>query len=86
MAALLFLAPPVFHRRPNPWLGLLLFTVFAGGAIGCGGAMTKAPPAPPVTTNPGTTNPGTTAGTYSVTVTGVGGKTMATTTVTVTVI
>ena len=86
MAALLFLAPPVFRRRPNPWLGLLLFTVFAGGAIGCGGAMTKAPPVPPVTTNPGTTDPGTTAGTYSVTVTGVGGETIATTTVTVTVI
>jgi hypothetical protein len=81
MAALLFLAPPVFRRRWNPWLGLLLFAVFAGGAIGCGGAMTKAAPVPPVTTNPGTT-----AGTYSVTVTGVGGKTMATTTVTVTVI
>jgi hypothetical protein len=80
MAALLFLAPPVFRRRWNPWLGLLLFAVFAGGAIGCGAAMTKAPPVPPVTTNPGTI-----AGTYSVTVTGVSGNSMATTTVTVTV-
>ena len=78
MAALLFLAPPVFRRRWNPWLGLLLFAVLAGAAIGCGSAMTTAPAAP--------TNPGTTAGSYTVTVTGVSGAIKATTAVTVTVI
>jgi hypothetical protein len=80
MAALLFLAPPAFRRRWNPWLGLLLFAVIAGAAIGCGGAMTK-------TTAPtAATNPGTTAGSYTVTVTGISGATTATTAVTVTVI
>jgi len=78
MAALLFLAAPDFRRRWNPWLGLLLFAVFAGAAIGCGGAMTAAPAA--------SINPGTTAGSYTVTVTGISGGTMATTAVAVTVI
>jgi hypothetical protein len=78
MAALLFLAPPVRRRRWNRWLGLLLFAVFAGAAIGCGGARPTAPAA--------ATNPGTTAGSYTVTVTGMSGATMATTAVTVTVI
>jgi hypothetical protein len=79
MAALLFPAPPIFRRRWNPWLGLLLFAVIAGAAIGCGGAMTT-------TTAPAAqANPGTTAGSYTVTVTGISGATMATTAVTVTV-
>jgi hypothetical protein len=78
MAALLFLAPPVFPRRWNSWLVLLLFAVFAGAAIGCGVARQTAPAA--------ATNPGTTAGRYTVTVTGVAGATMSTTAVTVTVI
>jgi hypothetical protein len=78
IAALLFLAPVVRRRRWNPWLGLLLLAVVAGATIGCGGAMKTAPSA--------TTNPGTTAGTYTVTVSGVGGATMTTTAVTVTVI
>ena len=78
MAALLFLAPPIFRRRWNSWLGLLLFVVFAGVAIGCGGAMPTAPVA--------ATNPGTTAGSYTVTVTGISDAVMATTAVAVTVI
>jgi hypothetical protein len=81
MAALLFVAMPIRRRRWKALLGLLLFAILDGAAIGCGGAMTNVPAAP----NPDATITGTTPGSYTVTVTGTSGVIMATTAVPVTV-
>jgi hypothetical protein len=87
LAALLFFGLPIRRRGWKTLLSLLVFSVIAGAAIGCGGG-TNSPGSSttnPGTTNPGTTNPGTTAGSYTVMVTGTSGSSTATTAVTVTV-
>ena len=86
LAALLFFGLPASRRRWKTLLSLLVFSVIAGVAFGCGSSNTPSSS----TTNPGTTNPaptntGTTAGSYTVMVTGSSGSTTATTTVIVTV-
>jgi hypothetical protein len=81
MAALLFVAMPIRRRRWTMLLGLLLFAILDGAAIGCGGAMTNVP----ATANPDATFAGTTPGSYTVTVTGTSGVIMSTTAVPVTV-
>jgi trimeric autotransporter adhesin len=69
MAALLFVAMSIRRRRWKAMLGLLLFAILDGAAIGCGGAMTNVPAA----ANPDATIAGTTPGSYTVTVTGTSG-------------
>jgi ABC-type Fe3+-hydroxamate transport system substrate-binding protein len=72
MAALIAFGISFKRRRLKTLLSLLLFAFLAGAAIGCGsgGATTPA-------------NAGTTPGSYTVTVTGSSGLTVATTAVTV---
>jgi hypothetical protein len=80
LAFIVFLCMPVRRRRWQSMLGTpLLLMAFAGGLLGCGGGGGSG------TGAGGAGNPGTTAGTYTVTVTGTSGTTMATGTFTLTV-
>jgi hypothetical protein len=71
LSAFLFFGLPIRRRKAKTLLSLLLLLAIAGAVIGCGGK--GAPATPP--------NPGTTAGSYTVTVTGVNGAITQTTTV-----
>ena len=77
LACLLFFGIPTRRRSWQRFLALVvLAAAFAGGAVGCGGAVI-------LNHNPSST--GTTAGTYLITVSGASGSTTATTTVTLAV-
>jgi hypothetical protein len=75
LACVLLIGLPVRRRSWRAMLGLfILLAVFAGGVTACGGGSSG-----------GNGNPGTTAGSYTVTVTGVSGNTTETGTVALTV-
>ena len=80
-ATLAFLLFSGLAARRRKWLtlvGMLMLLVFTSGLVACGSGGGG-------TTGGGTHDPGTTAGTYTITVTGTSGTTVATGTVTLTV-